>query len=85
MKCPFCSADGTTVVETRESEEGHIVRRRRRCGQCEKRFTTQKRCDCLLVIRYRWVSSNHFRKIFMMAWLMCTMLGILMDMSESAL
>ena len=45
MKCPFCSADGTTVVETRESEEGHIVRRRRRCGQCEKRFTTHEQAE----------------------------------------
>lgn len=42
MKCPFCSADGTAVVETRESEEGNIVRRRRRCVQCEKRFTTHE-------------------------------------------
>lgn len=45
MRCPFCGADGTTVVETRESEEGHIVRRRRRCGQCEKRFTTHENAE----------------------------------------
>lgn len=45
MRCPFCGAAGTTVVETREAEEGHNVRRRRRCGQCEKRFTTHEHAE----------------------------------------
>jgi transcriptional repressor NrdR len=40
MKCPFCKADVTQVVDTRESEDGDHVRRRRRCLSCEKRFTT---------------------------------------------
>ncbi|MBX9935445.1 transcriptional regulator NrdR [Giesbergeria anulus] len=43
MKCPFCSHQETQVVETRVSEEGDVVRRRRRCSACEKRFTTYER------------------------------------------
>jgi len=43
MKCPFCSHADTQVVETRISEEGDFVRRRRRCGACDKRFTTYER------------------------------------------
>jgi len=43
MKCPFCSHLDTQVMETRVSEEGDFVRRRRQCGACEKRFTTYER------------------------------------------
>ena len=43
MKCPFCSHLDTQVVETRVSEDGAFVRRRRRCMACEKRFTTYER------------------------------------------
>ena len=43
MKCPFCSNPDTQVVETRESEDGGFIRRRRRCGGCDKRFTTYER------------------------------------------
>lgn len=40
MKCPFCKGPDTQVADTRESEEGTVIRRRRRCLSCEKRFTT---------------------------------------------
>ena len=40
MKCPFCKGNDTQVVDTRESEEGDHIRRRRRCLSCDKRFTT---------------------------------------------
>ena len=40
MKCPFCNADDTNVVDSRVSEDGHKIRRRRRCHVCDKRFTT---------------------------------------------
>jgi transcriptional repressor NrdR len=43
MKCPFCNHLDTQVMETRVSEEGDFVRRRRQCGACEKRFTTYER------------------------------------------
>lgn len=40
MKCPFCGAPDTYVVDSRVSEGGESIRRRRRCLTCEKRFTT---------------------------------------------
>lgn len=43
MKCPFCSHLETQVVETRVSEDADVVRRRRQCGACDKRFTTYER------------------------------------------
>jgi transcriptional repressor NrdR len=45
MRCPFCGHAETQVVETRESDEGDVVRRRRRCQGCEKRFTTYERTE----------------------------------------
>jgi transcriptional repressor NrdR len=43
MKCPFCNASDTQVIDSRVSEEGDFVRRRRRCIACNKRFTTYER------------------------------------------
>ena len=43
MKCPFCSHQETQDVETRVSEDGDFIRRRRQCGACDKRFTTYER------------------------------------------
>lgn len=48
MRCPYCSHDDTQVVETRESDEGGVIRRRRRCLSCEKRFTTYERIEIAL-------------------------------------
>jgi transcriptional repressor NrdR len=48
MRCPFCSHDETQVVETRESDEGGVIRRRRRCLHCDKRFTTYERIEIAL-------------------------------------
>ncbi|MFN3376680.1 MAG: transcriptional regulator NrdR [Burkholderiaceae bacterium] len=43
MKCPFCGHLETQVVETRLGDDGVFIRRRRRCGGCDKRFTTYER------------------------------------------
>jgi transcriptional repressor NrdR len=48
VRCPFCSSDETQVVETRDSDEGDVVRRRRRCAHCDKRFTTYERAEIAL-------------------------------------
>jgi transcriptional repressor NrdR len=40
VRCPFCGADEDRVVDTRSSQEGRAVRRRRECEACGKRFTT---------------------------------------------
>ncbi|MEK7119610.1 MAG: transcriptional regulator NrdR, partial [Patescibacteria group bacterium] len=45
MKCPYCSFDTTEVIETRDSEDLSVTRRRRNCAKCEKRFTTYERLD----------------------------------------
>ena len=48
MKCPFCTADDTSVIDSRVSEEGNKVRRRRRCLSCDKRFTTYETIELRL-------------------------------------
>ncbi len=48
MRCPVCSHTETQVSATREPEEGDVVRRRRRCLSCDKRFTTYERADIAL-------------------------------------
>lgn len=45
MKCPYCGAEETEVVETRDSEDLETIRRRRQCLRCEKRFTTYERIE----------------------------------------
>ena len=40
MKCPFCGSLDTQVIDSRVNEAGDAIRRRRRCAQCDKRFTT---------------------------------------------
>ena len=40
MKCPFCGSFDTQVIDSRVNEAGDAIRRRRRCVDCEKRFTT---------------------------------------------
>ncbi len=45
MKCPYCSNLSDRVVDSRESREGSVVRRRRECLRCGRRFTTYERID----------------------------------------
>ena len=48
MRCPFCHNDDTQVLDTRVSDEGDTIRRRRRCSKCDKRFTTYERVELAL-------------------------------------
>ena len=48
MKCPFCSSFDTQVVDSRVSEEGDTIRRRRRCTACDRRFTTYERVELMM-------------------------------------
>ena len=48
MKCPVCGADETAVADTRLNDEGDVVRRRRKCNACDKRFTTYERPEIQL-------------------------------------
>lgn len=43
MKCPFCQLDNDKVIDSRSGEEGFVIRRRRHCQSCERRFTTYER------------------------------------------
>lgn len=50
MKCPFCSAEDTSVVDSRPSDDGKVTRRRRECTKCKKRFTTYERADTIPLV-----------------------------------
>jgi transcriptional repressor NrdR len=45
MRCPFCSVDNDKVVDSRSSSDGGVVRRRRECLACSKRYTTYERIE----------------------------------------
>jgi transcriptional repressor NrdR len=45
MTCPFCGHREDRVIDSRESKEGDVIRRRRQCVACERRFTTYERSD----------------------------------------
>ncbi len=53
MRCPFCTTDDTRVLDSRDSNEGAVIRRRRECEACKRRFTTYERVEELnpLVIK----------------------------------
>ncbi len=50
MRCPFCGAADTQVLDTRTVEEGYTIRRRRQCGECGRRFTTYERREINKII-----------------------------------
>lgn len=43
MRCPYCHADNDRVVDTRATEDGYVIRRKRTCGSCLRRFITLER------------------------------------------
>lgn len=45
MRCPYCSAHKDRVVDSRESKEGQVIRRRRECLSCGRRFTSYERIE----------------------------------------
>jgi transcriptional repressor NrdR len=45
VKCPYCAHLGDKVVDSRESKEGEVIRRRRECLECGRRFTSYERID----------------------------------------
>lgn len=53
MKCPFCENPDTKVIDSRPTEEGHAIRRRRGCDRCSKRFTTYEKVEetILMVVK----------------------------------
>ncbi len=61
MKCPYCGTLGDKVVDSRESKEGEVIRRRRECLECGKRFTSYERID---EIPYMVVKKDGTRERF---------------------
>ena len=61
MKCPFCGEEESKVVDSRHSEDGTSIRRRRECLGCGKRFTTYETVECLPIVV---VKKDGRRQIF---------------------
>ena len=61
MKCPYCGHLGDKVVDSRESKEGDVIRRRRQCLNCGKRFTSRERLED---IEYRVIKKDGNREAF---------------------
>jgi len=53
MKCPYCNLDSDKVINSRPTEEGYAIRRRRECLNCQKRYTTYEKVESipLMVIK----------------------------------
>jgi transcriptional repressor NrdR len=58
MKCPFCNKDNDKVLESRTSESGEVIRRRRECLSCHKRFTSYEK----IIERPLWVIKKNGEK-----------------------
>ena len=50
MKCPYCGADDTKVIDSRPAEDNNAIRRRRQCEKCKKRFTTYEKVETIPLI-----------------------------------
>ncbi|MBO4788032.1 MAG: transcriptional repressor NrdR [Lachnospiraceae bacterium] len=50
MKCPYCGAENTRVIDSRPVEESNSIRRRRQCDECDKRFTTYEKVETIPLV-----------------------------------
>ena len=50
MKCPYCSADDTKVIDSRPADDNSSIRRRRQCERCGKRFTTYEKVELIPLV-----------------------------------
>lgn len=50
MRCPYCENQDTKVIDSRPTEEGYAIRRRRECDKCSKRFTTYEKVEEILLM-----------------------------------
>jgi len=64
MKCPYCGHLGDKVVDSREGKEGEVIRRRRECLDCGKRFTSYERIDEIpyMVVKKDWTRERFDRQ-----------------------
>ena len=61
MRCPFCGFEESKVVDSRSTDEGNRIRRRRECLQCEKRFTTYEIIEQVPIVV---VKKDKSREVF---------------------
>ena len=61
MKCPFCSYEESKVIDSRPTDEGERIRRRRECLKCQKRFTTYEVIESLPVVV---IKKDKSREVF---------------------
>lgn len=50
MRCPFCDNQETKVIDSRPTEDGHAIRRRRECERCSRRFTTYEKVEEVILM-----------------------------------
>lgn len=50
MRCPYCGQDNTRVIDSRPAEDNNIIRRRRQCDSCSKRFTTYEKVEAISLV-----------------------------------
>lgn len=67
MRCPFCANLEDRVVDSRESREGDVIRRRRECAKCERRFTSYEKIE---IPTFQVVKRDQRREAFDRAKLM---------------
>ena len=61
MKCPYCSFEESKVIDSRPTDEGERIRRRRECLQCQKRFTTYEIIESLPIVV---IKKDKSREVF---------------------
>ena len=88
MHCPHCKSSDTSVIDSRTTEEGKTVRRRRECEKCKHRFTTFERQELssLIVIKRDGTREPYSRsKLERGIWLACTKRPISKDQIDKLL
>ncbi len=50
MRCPYCEYENSKVIDSRHTEDGHAIRRRRECESCGKRFTTYEKIEEIILM-----------------------------------
>lgn len=88
MKCPYCAYEESKVIDSRPTDEGEKIRRRRECLKCAKRFTTYEMIECLpIIVIKRDRSREQFNREKLMNGMLraCEKRPVSIDMIEKAI
>ena len=61
MVCPFCNTEDTAVIDSRKNSEGSSIRRRRKCLECNSRFTTYEKSEIEIIVEKRSRKLEEFQ------------------------